>query len=192
MFYHNLINLGLIWFQPLIWIFWLNFTILLQPHQFICVYHSVVCVHLCMSVCLSGCVCFVLLCNLFLAVNFLPLCGWIIDYISHICKNLLCVIVVLVHICAGEGRWMCLFCTINILECCCHPFIAVRFFLHNGWIVVCTIKRFSEFCIFSYFPFISYVCHFSPRRSQVWLFFPPDPLTYLNHVHDFFCVCSHS
>ncbi len=35
-----------IWFKPLIWVFWLNFAILLQPHQFISVYNSVLCVTL--------------------------------------------------------------------------------------------------------------------------------------------------
>jgi len=42
--------------------------------------------------------------------------------------------------------WMCLFCTLDILEC--YPFIAVRFFPAEWLIVVNTTKRFTEFSYF--------------------------------------------
>ncbi len=114
-----------------------------------------------------------------------------LDFISHIFK--ICSVAVLpvnfcVYMYTSVHVHVLLFCTPNILES--HPLIAALFFSDQ----FCSlyhqkIQKTKNFNIFSYFPLISYVGHFlKAKKSSVTIFF--DPLTYPNHVHDFF-VCSY-
>ncbi len=63
-----------------------------------------------------------------------------------------------VYNCVCVCKWMCLFCTLDVLEF--HPIIAVYFSLHCGRFIECTHKTILNLFVFVHFPFISYVFFF--------------------------------
>ncbi len=144
MFYQSLMLLGLIRIPSTSYFSFLThydyMVIAIPIHLNICVCVSVS-VSVYMRVCVNGCVGFALL--MFWSVTpsllstFLLHCSWIIAFILHIC----CVTVTPVHRCVC--KWMCLFCTLDVLEF--HPIIAVYFFSALWQICRLYTQKFAEF-----------------------------------------------